>query len=60
MMPMLVIMLIILLIRAVTLPGAGTGVSFFIKPDFSKVTGATFLAAMGQAFFHLASEWELC
>ena len=54
MMPMLVIMLIILLIRAVTLPGAGTGVSFFIKPDFSKVTGATFLAAMGQAFFSLS------
>lgn len=51
MIPTLVLMLIILVIRAVTLPGAGSGVNFFLKPDFSKVTGTTFLAAMGQAFF---------
>lgn len=54
MIPTLVLMLIILVIRAVTLPGAGSGVNFFMKPDFSKVTGTTFLAAMGQAFFSLS------
>lgn len=54
MMPLLVLMLIILAIRAITLPGAGSGVNFFIKPDFSKVTGTTILAAMGQAFFSLS------
>jgi len=53
-MPLLILMLIILMIRAVTLPGSKSGIDFFIKPDFSKVTGKTFLAAMGQAFFSLS------
>ena len=30
------------------------GVRFLFAPDFSKVTAATFLAAMGQAFFSLS------
>jgi NSS family neurotransmitter:Na+ symporter len=36
------------------LPGASKGLEFLLKPDFSKVTGSTFLAAMGQAFFSLS------
>src|SRR5690606_18563361 len=33
---------------------AGDGISFLLKPDFSKVTGAVVLAAMGLAFFKLS------
>lgn len=30
------------------------GIEFYLKPDFSKVTASTILAAMGQAFFSLS------
>ncbi|GAB3678687.1 sodium-dependent transporter [Salinisphaera aquimarina] len=53
-MPLLFLILVALVIRAVTLPGAGEGLEFFLIPDFSKVTGATFTAAIGQAFFSLS------
>ncbi|MDD2594244.1 MAG: sodium-dependent transporter [Bacteroidales bacterium] len=54
MMPMLFVMVIIIAIRSLTLEGAGAGVSYMFKPDFSKVTSGTFLAALGQAFFSLS------
>jgi NSS family neurotransmitter:Na+ symporter len=53
-MPVLFFLMIILIIRSITLDGAGKGLAFYLKPDFSKVTGDTFLAAMGQAFFSLS------
>ncbi len=53
-MPMLFALLVLLAIRAVTLSGAGAGLDFYLKPDFGVVTGATVLAAMGQAFFSLS------
>ncbi len=53
-MPMLLAILILLVIRAVTLPGAAKGLSFFLKPDFSKVTTETVLNAVSQAFFSLS------
>lgn len=53
-MPALFVMLLILVARAVTLDGAEEGLAFYLKPDFSKVTGATFTAAIGQAFFSLS------
>ncbi|CCQ89537.1 SNF family sodium-dependent transporter [Nitrospina gracilis 3/211] len=53
-MPTLVIMLFLLMIRALTLPGAEEGVKFYLYPDFSKITGQTVLLAMGQAFFSLS------
>jgi neurotransmitter:Na+ symporter, NSS family len=53
-MPALFLILIILLIRAVTLPGAGKGLDFFLVPDFGKVTAATFRDAIAQAFFSLS------
>jgi NSS family neurotransmitter:Na+ symporter len=53
-MPALFVILIVLLIRSVTLPGAGAGVKYMFTPDFSKVTGETFLVALGQAFFSLS------
>ena len=52
--PALLVMLIIVCIRSLTLPGAGEGVSFLFKPDFSKLTGAAILAALGLAFFKLS------
>ncbi len=53
-MPALFIILILLAARSLTLPGASAGIDFLFKPDFSVVTGATFLAALGQAFFSLS------
>lgn len=53
-MPFLFLLIIILDIRAVTLPGAGEGLKFLFKPDFSKVSAETILEALGQGFFSLS------
>jgi NSS family neurotransmitter:Na+ symporter len=53
-MPLLFILMIVLIVRSVTLEGASSGLSFYFKPDFSKITGRTVLAALGQAFFSLS------
>lgn len=53
-MPALFVMLIILSIRSITLPGAKEGLKWYLKPDFSKVNGSTFVAALGQIFFSLS------
>src|SRR5699024_10973603 len=54
MMPLLFIFFIILVIRALTIPGAWEGVQFFLRPDFSSITGESVLYALGQSFFSLA------
>ena len=54
MMPILFVMLIALAVRSVTMPNGVDGLRFLFAPDFSKVTGKTFLDAMGQAFFSLS------
>ena len=53
-MPVLVVILVVLGIRAVTLPGAKEGLTFLFKPDFSKITGSVLISALGQAFFSLS------
>ena len=53
-MPGLAALLVLLVIRAVTLSGAGEGLSFYLRPDFSQINGSVFLAAAGQAFFSLS------
>jgi len=53
-MPSLFVILLILIARSVTLEGAGKGLEFYLKPDFSKITGESFAAALGQAFFSLS------
>jgi NSS family neurotransmitter:Na+ symporter len=53
-MPLLFILIIVLCIRAVTLPGAGKGLEFLFKPDFSKITWSVILEALGQAAFSLS------
>ena len=61
MMTALMVVLFVLVVRAVTLPGAADGLAFYLMPDFGKLTagGASGLfqamyAAMGQAFFTLS------
>lgn len=54
MMPSLFIIMIVLAVCSVMLPGASEGLSFLLKPDFSKITGSVWLSAMGQAFFSLS------
>lgn len=53
-MPLLVILIIALCIRAVTLPGSGEGLAFLFKPDFSKLNMNVVLQALGQAAFSLS------
>lgn len=53
-MPLLLVIIIILGIRSITLPGAGEGLLFLFKPDFSKITGTVILEALGQSFFSLS------
>lgn len=53
-MPLLFIMVVIIAVRSVTLPGAGAGIEFLFKPNWSDVTANTFLEALGQAFFSLS------
>lgn len=53
-MPVLFGLLILIAARSLTLPGAAAGLAYMFKPDFSAVTGQTFLAALGQAFFSLS------
>jgi neurotransmitter:Na+ symporter, NSS family len=53
-MPLLFLLMLGLIIYSVSLPGALKGVSFYLNPDFSKISGKTLLAALGQAFFSLS------
>ncbi|MDD3000555.1 MAG: sodium-dependent transporter [Candidatus Riflebacteria bacterium] len=53
-MPALMCILLVILARSLTLEGAQKGVSFFLKPDFSKITFDVILAAMGQVFLSLS------
>ena len=53
--PALFITLLVLILRSVTLPGAGAGVAWYIlKFDFQALTPGAVFAALGQAFFSLS------
>ena len=58
MMSFLFVIMLLLVIRAVTLPGASKGIAFYLKPDFNRMIANGFwsavYAAMGQAFFTLS------
>lgn len=58
MMSGLFFIMIALVIRALTLPNAQSGLSFYLKPDFHAMAkhglGSAIYAAMGQAFFTLS------
>ncbi|MBQ7758321.1 sodium-dependent transporter [Anaerotignum sp.] len=53
-MPVLFILLIGLMIRACTLPGADEGLKYLLHVDFSTIDGVAILTALGQAFFSLS------
>ena len=53
-MPLLFLLLLILCARSLTLPGASEGLAFLFSPDFSKITPAVLLTALGLAFFKLS------
>ena len=54
MMPMLFIIILIIITRSLTLPNSMAGVTYFLKPDFSKITTSGLLFALGQSFFALS------
>lgn len=57
-MPALFVMLLIVVIRSVTLPGAGAGLSFVFKPNFDVFMGTGWISVLalagGQMFFSLS------
>lgn len=53
-MPILLVLIIILDIRAITLDGAKEGLQFLFKPDFKSLSFEGVLNALGHAFFSLS------
>jgi NSS family neurotransmitter:Na+ symporter len=53
-MPLFFTVLLILVIRSVTLEGAGEGFAFLFHFDFSKLTAGAVVSALGQALFSLS------
>lgn len=54
MMIALFVLMLILIINGFTLSGAKEGLSFYLLPDFSKITWDVVVGAMNQAFFTLS------
>ncbi len=58
-MPILFLLVIAVIIRSVTLPGASAGIEYYLTPDFSKINPGVILAALGQAFFSMSIGWGI-
>ena len=54
MMIALLALMIVLAVNSATLSGAKEGLTFYLKPDFSKITPSIIVNAMNQAFFTLS------
>lgn len=54
MMLALLVLMVVLAVYGFTLSGAGEGLSFYLKPDFSKVNATVVSEAMNQSFFTLS------
>ena len=55
MMSALLVLMFVLAVHSLLLSGAGEGMSFYLKPDFSKINGSVVVGAMNQAFFTLST-----
>ncbi len=53
-MPGLVGIIVLLVIRAITLPGATEGIEFLLKPNFNELSMPAVLDALGHSFFSLS------
>ncbi|RME94010.1 MAG: sodium-dependent transporter [Verrucomicrobia bacterium] len=58
-MPLLFLIVLVVIVRSVTLPGALAGIEYYLKPDFGKINGRVIITALGQAFFSLSVGWGL-
>ena len=47
-------LLLVLAVHSLTLPGAKEGLTFYLLPDFAKITPSVVVGAMNQAFFTLS------
>jgi NSS family neurotransmitter:Na+ symporter len=54
MVPLLFIIMLMLILRGLTLPGADAGIRFCFTPDFSKLSAQGVLIALSHAFFTLS------
>lgn len=54
MMPVLVVLTLGIAVYSMLMPGAMDGVIYYLKPDFSKFSATTVLAAMGQLFYSMS------
>ena len=54
MMPILVVLTLFVAVYSLFMPGAIDGLIYYIKPDFSKFSATTVLAAMGQLFYSMS------
>ena len=53
-MPLLFVLLIVLAVRAITLPGGTEGLVYLFNPDFSELNFNVVMSALGQALFSLS------
>ena len=54
MMPILIVLTVFIAIYSLFMPGAIDGLIYYIQPDFTKFSGTTVLAAMGQLFYSMS------
>ena len=53
-MPLLIVLSIVIAGFVVTRPGATDGLIYYLKPDFNKISGNAFLAALGQLCYSMS------
>lgn len=54
MMPVLVLITLFIAVYTMFMPGAINGLIYYLKPDFTKFSATTVLAAMGQLFYSMS------
>ncbi len=58
--PLLFVFLLILLVKAITLPGAIDGIKFYLMPNFSALSDSRiWILGFGQAFFSLSAGYGI-